>query len=128
MADIAELGLEAIPLVAEHYDKVTNPLANKAKQGFQRVKSMRGGQNGGYDVEDDYDDRYGPPRRSQTDRRRSPRDDFRDRDRRRPRHGGDVVEERYAYQKSGGRARSAGGRGDRNRGEHIPIYTSSTRV
>ena len=106
MTDFAELAMEGVPLVAEHYDKVTDPLTNKAKQGINKVKSMRNG-NGGYESESDYEeyDRYSAPRRSQTDRRRrSPRDDYR------PRSGrGDVVEERYAYSKGNGRARSVGG-------------------
>ena len=125
MADFAELAMEGVPLAAEHYDKVYDPLKDKTKQGIQKVKSMRNNNtNGGYSSEEEYDeyDRYGPPRRSQTDRRRrSPRDDFRD-DYRRPRSGrGDVVEERYAYSKSNGRAKSAGGdrgyrRDDRRKG------------
>lgn len=109
MADIAELVMEGVPLVTEHYDKVYDPVKNKTKQGVNKIKQMRNSRNGGYESESDYEevDRYGPPQRSQTDRRRtSPRDDFDDR--RRSRRGGEVVEERYAYSKGNGRARSLG--------------------
>ena len=112
-SDFAELAMEGVPIAAEHYDKVYDPLKDKTKQGINKVKEMRNSRNGGYDSEDDDDDydRYPPPRRSQTDRRRSSRDDYRPR----PRSGrDDVVEERYAYSKGSGRARSMGG--DRKRG------------
>ena len=130
MTDLAELAFTGVPFVAEHYDKVTDPLANKTKQGFSKVKGMtfnqNGNQNGGRggyrsDTESDYEyDRYGPPRRSQTERRRprSRDDDYGGR-----RRGGrsDVVEERYAYSKGNGRAKSVGrddryGRDKRSRG------------
>lgn len=120
MDDFAELAMEGVPIAAEHYDKVTDPLVDKTKQGIQKVKSMRNGRSGDYESEEEYDeyDRYGPPQRSQTDRRRrSPRDDYRPRSRR-----GEVVEQRYAsYSRGDGRARSVGGdrrygRDDRRRG------------
>lgn len=117
MADLAELALEGVPLVTEHYDKVYDPIKNKTKQGLQKVKSMRNG-DGSYESEEEYEgfDRYGPPQRSQTDRRRrSPRDDYDDRRRRSGR--GEMMEERYVYSKSNGRARSTGGgRGDHRKG------------
>ncbi len=117
MADLAELAMEGVPLVTEHYDKVYDPIKNKTKEGIQKVKRMRNG-DGSYESEEEYEefDRYGPPQRSQTDRRRrSPRDDYDDRRRRSGR--GDVVEERHVYSKSNGRARSTGGgRGDRRKG------------
>ncbi|KAL6719962.1 hypothetical protein ACLMJK_001883 [Lecanora helva] len=107
--DFAELVCEGVPLAAEHYEKVYDPIKDKTKQGIDKVKGMRNNRNGNYDSDDDYDDydRYGPPRRSHTDRRRrSPPDDYRPR----PRSGrDDVVEERYAYSKGNGRAKSMGG-------------------
>lgn len=121
MADLAELAMEGVPLVTEHYDKVYDPIKNKTKQGIQKVKSMRNG-DGSYQSEEEYEeyDRYGPPQRSQTDRRRrSPRDDYDDRRRRSGR--GEVVEERHAYSKSNGRARSMGGRGDQRKGVLVPM-------
>lgn len=109
----AELAMEGVPIVTDNYEKVYDPIKDKTKQGINKVRSVRNGQNGGRRSEDEGDeyDRYGPPRRSQTDRRRrSPRDDYRD-DYRRPSRSrrGDVVEERYTYSKSNGRARSVGG-------------------
>ena len=124
MDDFAELAMEGVPIAAEHYDKVTDPLVDKTKKGIQKVKSMRNGRNGDYESEEEYDeyDRYGPPQRAQTDRRRrSPRDDYRPRSSR-----GEVVEQRYAsYSKGNGRAKSAGvnrrdGRDDRRRGHTFP--------
>lgn len=109
--DFAELAFEGVPLVAEHYDKVTDPLTAKTKQGYQKVKQMRERRRGGggyeSETESDYEevDRYGPPQRSQTSPRRRSKDDYDDR--RRSRRG-DVVEERYAYSKSNGRAKSMG--------------------
>ena len=120
MDNFAELAMEGVPIVAEHYDKVYDPVKDKAKQGVQKVKEMRNGGNDRYESEEEYDqyDRYGPPQRSQTDRRRrrSPYDDYRPR----PRSGrGEVVEERYAsYSKGNGRARSMGG--DKKRGLLMP--------
>jgi len=111
MAEFAELAMEGIPVVADHYDKVTDPLREKTKQGYQKVKKMqeRRRNGGGYEseTETDYEeyDRYGPPQRSQTAPRRRSRDDYDDR---RPSKRGDVVEERYAYSKSNGRAKSVG--------------------
>ncbi len=105
----AELILEGVPIAAEHYEKVYDPLKNKTKQGVQKIKKMRNGRS--YDEESDYEEDYGgPPRRSQTDRPRSPRDS----DRRRSRRS-DLVEERYAY-KGSGRARSMGRDGNGSRG------------
>lgn len=115
MADFAELALEGVPLVTEHYDKVYDPVKNKTKQTVQKVKQMRSNRNGdggGYESEEDYVEYDGPPRRSNTERRRSPRGD----DRRRSGRG-DFVEERYAY-RSGGRTKSVG-RDDRRRGLSI---------
>jgi len=109
VADFADLAMEGVPLVAEHYDKVYDPVKSKTKQGIEKVKSMRNG-NGSYESDEEYEeyDRYGPPQRSQTDRRRrSPRDDYDDRRRRSGR--GEVVEKRYPYSKGNGRARSMGG-------------------
>ena len=119
MEDFAELAMEGVPIVAEHYDKVYDPVKDKTKQGIQKVKEMRNNRGDRYESEEEYDeyDRYGPPQRSQTDRRRrSPYDDYRPR----PRSGrGEVVEERYAYSKGNGRARSMGG--DRKRGLSMPL-------
>lgn len=138
MADLAELAMEGVPLVAEHYDKVYDPLKDKTKQGFQKVKKMhqrrRGG--GGYDseTETDYEeyDQYRPPQRSQTAPRRSSNDYYDDR--RRSKRG-DVVEERYAYSKSKGRANSVG-RDDRcggrdsqrkSRPGHVTLILNATK-
>ena len=109
MDDVAELALEGVPIVTEHYDKVYDPLKEKTKQGIHKVKKMREKRRGGgyeSETESEYEevDRYGPPPRSQTDpRARKPRDD----DRRRSR-GGEVLDERYTYSKSNGRAKSIG--------------------
>lgn len=115
MADVAELALEGVPLVAEHYDKVTDPLIDKTKQGVRKVKEMRDKRNGVYESEsEEYEYDGPPPRRSTTGGGRSRRD-TRDLDRRRPasRYGdaddddGYVVEERR-YAKGPPRARSMG--------------------
>ena len=109
MDDFAELALEGVPLVTEHYDKVYDPLKDKTQQGIHKVKKMRDKRRGGgyeSETESDYEevDRYGPPPRSQTDpRARQSRDDKR----RRPR-GGEVLDEKYTYSKSSGRAKSIG--------------------
>ena len=134
MDDLAELAMEGVPIVAEHYDKVTDPLKDKTKQGYHKIKKMREQRRngrGGYEseTETDYEevDRYGPPQRNATapqPRRRS-RDDYYD-DKRRSRRD-DVVEERYSYSKSNGRAKSMGrddrygGRESRRKSE---IYTA----
>ncbi|MCJ1454038.1 hypothetical protein MMC28_004388 [Mycoblastus sanguinarius] len=114
--DFAELVMEGVPLVAEHYDKVYDPLKDKTKKGVNKVKNkMGGGHNrggggggGAYYSEDEYesDDHYAPPpQRRDTQRRRSPPGGYDDR----PRSGrGEVVEERYAYSKGNGRAKSVG--------------------
>ena len=109
MDDFAELALEGVPIVTEHYDKVYDPLKEKTKQGIHKVKKMREQRRGGgyeSETESDYEeiDRYGPPPRSQTDpRARKSRDDDRRRDR-----GGEVFDERYTYSKGSGRAKSIG--------------------
>ncbi len=109
MDDFAELALEGVPIVTEHYDKVYDPLKEKTKQGIHKVKKMREQRRGGgyeSETESDYEevDKYGPPPRSQTDpRARKSRDDDRRRDR-----GGEVLDERYTYSKGSGRAKSIG--------------------
>ena len=112
--------MEGIPVVAEHYDKVYDPLKEKTKQGFQQVKKMRERRRGGdgyeSETESDYEetDRYGPPRRSQTDHRRRSRDNEQNRSSRR----GEVIDEKYTYSKTNGRAKSVGhgGRDSRRKG------------
>ena len=107
MTDLAELAMEGVPIIAEHYDKVTDPLQDKAKQGYHKVKTMRNRKGQVVEEESDYDsyEYDGPPRRSQTEgqdrrrrsgsRRRSGRDD--------------VVEERRVIKTTGsGRAKSVG--------------------
>ena len=125
MEDFAELAMEGVPLVTEHYEKVYDPLKDKTKQGIQKVKEMREGRStrgGGYESETDEEIDYnGPPRRNYTEpsRRRSPRPD----DRRRSRRDyDDVVEERYVYKgpnkdraRSMGRDGWNGGRGEMRR-------------
>ena len=109
MDDFAELALEGVPIVTEHYDKVYDPLKERTKQGFHKVKKMREQRRGGgyeSETESDYEevDRYGPPSRSQTDpRARRTRDD----DSRRSR-GGEYVDEKYTYSKGTERAKSIG--------------------
>lgn len=129
MTDLAELAMEGVPLVTEHYDKIYDPLKDKTKQGIQKVKKMRNKSNtqgGGYESETDEEIEYdAPPRRNYTEptRRRSPRGD----DRRRSRRDyDDVVEERYVYKgpnkdraKSMGRDGWSGGRGDGRRGKSM---------
>ena len=129
MEDIAELAMEGVPLVAEHYDKVYDPLKDKTKQGIHKVKKMRDRartQDGGYESETDEEIEYdAPPRRNYTEssRRRSPRAD----DRRRSRRDyDDVVEERFVYRgpnkdraKSMGRDGWPGGRVDGRKGKPI---------
>lgn len=130
MAELAELAMEGVPLVTEHYDKVYDPLKDKTKQGIQKVKKMRDRrrtQGGGYESETDVEIEYdAPPRRNYTEpaRMRSPHGD----DRRRSRRDyDDVVEERYVYKgpnkdraKSMGRDGWNGGRGDGRKGK--PMY------
>ena len=116
MEDVAELAMEGVPLMTEHYDKVYDPVKNKTKQGVQKIKKMREQRKGGgyeSETESDYEeyDRYGPPQRSQTDGRRRVGDD----NRRRSRRDNDYVDERYSYPKGNGRAKSAGGDGGRDR-------------
>lgn len=125
MAEFAELAMEGVPLVAEHYDKIYDPLKDKTKQGIHKVKKMRNSrtQGGSYESETDEEIEYDAPRRNYTEpaRRRSPRND----DRRRSRHDyDDVVEERYVYKgpnkdraKSMGRDGWNGGRGDGRKGQ-----------
>lgn len=128
MEDVAELAMEGVPLVAEHYDKVYDPLKDKTKQGIQKVKRMRQSgrtPDGGYQSETDEEIDYDSPRRNYTEpsRRRSPRGDGRRRSRR---DYDDVIEERYVYKgpnkdraKSMGRDGWNGLRGDGRRGESI---------
>ena len=133
MEDFAELAMEGVPLVTEHYDKVYDPLKDKTKQGIQKVKKMRESNStrgGGYESETDEEIEYNKPRRNYTEptRRRSPRGD----DRRRSRRDyDDVVEERYVYRgpnkdraKSMGRDGWTGGRADGRRGK--PLISSPT--
>ena len=127
MEDFAELAMEGVPLVTEHYEKVYDPLKDKTKQGIQKVKQMRQGdssQRGGYQSESDEEIDYDAPRRNYTEpaRRRSPRDDDRRPSRRRDYD--DVVEERYVYRgpdkaraKSVGRDGWNGGRGQGRKGK-----------
>lgn len=138
MADLAELAMEGVPLVAEHYDKVYDPLKDKTKQGIQKVKKMRerrSTQGGGYESETDEEIEYdAPPRRNYTEpiRRRSPPAD----DRRRSRRDyDDVVEERYVYRgpnkdraKSMGRDGWNAGRGDGRKGKPMISLTSVERM
>ena len=137
MDDFAELAMEGVPLVAEHYDKVYDPLKDKTKQGIQKVKKMRESnrsQGGGYESETDEEIDYAAPRRNYTEpnRKRSPRDDGRRRSRR---DYDDVIEERYVYKgpnkaraKSMGRDGWTGGRGDRRRGKSIISSTGVNRT
>lgn len=103
MADFAELALEGVPVAAEHFEKVYDPLKDKTKQGFQKAKSMRQNNRRRDDSDSEYDsyedDR--PPRRSYTDRgARSSRSRGRD---------GDIIEERRVVKTTtNGRTRSAG--------------------
>ena len=122
MADFAELAMEGVPLVTEHYEKVYDPLKDKTKQGIQKVKKMRS-QRGGYESETDEEIDYEGPRRNYTEpaRRRSPRDDGRRRSRR---DYDDVIEERFVYRgpdkaraKSMGRDGWTGGRDRRRKGK-----------
>ena len=131
MEDFAELAMEGVPLVTEHYEKVYDPVKDKTKQGIQKVKKMRQSQRGGYESETDEEVEYDAPRRNYTEptRRRSPRADDRRRSRR---DHDDVVEERYVYRgpnkdraKSMGRDGWGGGRRDVRRGKPM---TSSTGV
>ena len=121
MDDFAELALEGVPIVAEHYDKVYDPLKEKTQQGIHKVKKMREKRRGGgyeSETESEYEevDRYGPPSRSQTDPRAR---QYRDEDRRRSR-GGEVLDERYTYSKTSGRAKSIGhGRDSYRKGYEI---------
>lgn len=130
--------LKGVPLVAEHYDKVYDPLKDKTKQGIQKVKTMRDRrrtQGGGYESETDEEIEYdAPPRRNYTEptRRRSPPGD----DRRRSRRDyDDVVEERYVYRgpnkdraKSMGRDGWNGGRGDGRKGSRRDYSESESSV
>ena len=111
MADFAELMLEGVPVVAEHYDKVYDPLKDKTKQGIRKVKEMRQSRNsrgGGYESEsEEYEYDGPPPRRTQTagaggydSRRRSGRDLDSD--------DGFVTEERRHVHKGPTRAKSVG--------------------
>lgn len=138
MAEFAELAMEGVPVITDHYEKVYDPLKEKTKQGISKVKEMReqrksGG--GGYESEYSSDEYYDgpPPRRSTTGgRRRSPQDDGR---RRSGRDRGDfVTEERYAY-RGPARAKSAGrdgpyreyGRDRRSKGETHSTLSQPTR-
>ena len=97
MADYAELALEGVPLITDHYDKVYDPLKNQTKRGVQKVKEMREPRRGGgYESEDDSEDDYYDSRRTRSGGGR-----------RSPRGKGSVVEERYAY-RGPARASSAG--------------------
>ncbi len=111
MTDIAELAMEGVPLVTEHYDKVYDPVKDKAKQGFRKVKEMRQNRNnrdGGYESEsEEYDYDGPPPRRTVTAgagdydrRRRSGRDLDSD--------DGFVTEERRYAHRGPPRAKSVG--------------------
>ena len=135
MADFAELAMEGVPLVTEHYEKVYDPLKDKTKQGINKVKEMRQSRStrdGGYESETDEEIEYdAPPRRNYTEpsRRRSPRPD----DRRRSRRDyDDVVEERYVYKgpnkdraRSMGRDGWNGGRGDMRRSTPVMYATGA---
>ena len=123
---MAELALEGVPIVAEHYDKVTDPLKNKTKQGYRKVKEMRDRRNGVYESEsEEYDYDGPPPRRSTTGggggRNRSPPDY--DRRRRYTRDdeddGGFVTEERKYVRRGPPRAKSVGrdSRNSRRKGQ-----------
>lgn len=132
MADFAELAMEGVPLVTEHYEKIYDPIKDKTKQGMQKVKKMREGgrDQGGYQSETDEEIEYNAPRRNYTEpsRRRSPRGD----DRRRSRRDyDDVVEERYVYRgpnkdraKSMGRDGWSGRRGDGRKGNQVILPIS----
>ncbi|KAL8803070.1 MAG: hypothetical protein Q9182_003383 [Xanthomendoza sp. 2 TL-2023] len=115
--DFAELALEAANPLINNYDKVTDPAMAKAKQLPQKLKSLGGDRDRGYDDRyDDYDDR----RRGSDRRDRSRRDD-------------DYYEETYERRETG-RAKSAGrdgygGRGlrdDRRRRESRRSYSSDS--
>ncbi len=111
MTDIAELAMEGVPLVAQHYDKVYDPLKDKTKQGFRKVKGMRENRKsrgGGYESEsDEYEYDGPPPRRTVTagagdyDRRGGSRRDLDDGD-------GFVTEERRHVHRGPQRAKSVG--------------------
>lgn len=124
-SDAAELLLEGVPLVAEHYDKVYDPLKDKTKQGIQKVRDMRDKRSRGYESESDEYDYDGPPARRSTTGGGGSRRDPRDYDRRRPLSrydDGFVVEERR-HAKGPPRAKSMGrdGRGDRREGKSFSI-------
>ncbi|KAG8528475.1 uncharacterized protein KY384_007393 [Bacidia gigantensis] len=108
--DFAELIMTGVPAITENYEKVYDPVKDKARAGFHKVRKMRNNGRGGYEEysteEEDY---YERPRRSQTDGYRNRRSD---RDR------GEVVESRRVIRGSDGRTRSVGrdGRDYRSRG------------
>ena len=122
-SDAAELILEGVPLVTEHYDKVYDPVKDKTKQGIRKVKEMRDRRNGVYESEsEEYDYEGPPPRRSTTGgggggSKRDPRDYDRRRRYDDADEDGFVVEERR-HVKGPPRARSMGrdSRGDRRGG------------
>lgn len=105
MDDFAELAMEGASAGIENYEKVYDPLKEKAKKLPNPIKSIRGGQQNRdqYDDNDDesydsYDD-YHSPRRTYTDRDGGRR--HRD-----SRSGGAYVEE--SYERRSGRAKSTG--------------------
>jgi len=121
--EAAELVLEGVPLVAEHYDKVYDPVKNKTKQGVEKIKTMRD-KNGTYE-EDDYYEYDGPPKRGNTQREKGGRDDYKRDDRRRRSGRGDLVEERRSHKESNGNARARSvGRDNRRKGiYHLSVVT-----
>ena len=128
-ADFAELALEGVPLVTEHYDKVYDPVKDKTKQGIRKVKEMRDKRNGGYESESEEYDYDGPPARRSTTGGGGSKKDPRDYDRRtRSSRYDDIdddgfVTEERRHVKGPPRAKSVGrdGRGDRRGGKLSPL-------
>lgn len=127
MADFAELALEGVPLVAEHYEKVYDPLKDKTKQGIRKVKEMRDKRSEDHESESEDYEYDGPPARRRTTGGGNKRSDY-DRRRRVGRDDVDadgfvIEEKRYAYRGGGERAKSMGrdSRGDTRRGRSSPL-------
>lgn len=109
MEDFVELAFEGASTGVDHYEKVYDPLKEKAKKLPNPVKKLRRGQIGRdqYDDDDgsyDSDDEYRSPRRTNTDRGGGRRQ-------RDSRGGGGYVEE--SYERRSGRAKSTGRDGGR---------------
>lgn len=104
MDDFAELALEGASTGIDNYERVYDPLRDRAKKIPNPVKKYWKGQNDRDRYDDDdqsydsYDD-YHSPRRGQTDRSRAHRH-------RESRGGGVYIEE--SYERRSGRAKSTG--------------------